>query len=550
MSRILVVIQARLLSTRLPAKTLLPIAGFPVVVLCALRAGNSGLEVLVAIGDDPSNEALAQVLSRHGIAHRLGSEKDVLGRFVRVTADLAPDDVVVRLTADNLFPDGEFLDALLTTFKRQQVSYLGTHSPLDGLPYGLSAEVFTIAVLRRAQETALSDYDREHVTPWIKKEYGGSFISGSKDLQISDHSHLRCTLDTVDDYLRLQRVFAGVQDPLGISWRRLLEKLAALPDSPKMRVPYKVMHGKVHGVMTLGTAQLGMPYGITNFSGQPSVEESVQIVKEAINYGVTFIDTARAYGEAEARLGRILSPNLKDRVTVITKLDPLQGLEPEASPRCVHYAVDASVYGSLRDLAASRLDVLLLHRWEHRYQFGGEIWNRLLVHRDRGVIGTLGASLYEPAEALQALQDPDIGCLQLPLNLLDWRWRQEPLQKILRQKREVMIFVRSALLQGLLVSEPHHWPEIDRLNSVTWVKKLNVMVQRLGRVNKADLCFAYVRAQPWVTSLVVGLETLAQLRENIRLFNTPQLTEEECRQVEAALGGAPEDLLDPRGWRK
>src|SRR2546427_796896 len=133
----LVVIQSRLASTRLPAKALLPLAGRPTVVLCAQRAANSGLPVVIATSDEPTDDAIAAESARAGIACLRGSHDDVLKRFADATQELPDDATIVRLTADNVFPNGAFVEALLGEFHRRRLTYLGTGSPQDGLPYGM-----------------------------------------------------------------------------------------------------------------------------------------------------------------------------------------------------------------------------------------------------------------------------------------------------------------------------------------------------------------------------------------------------------------------------
>jgi spore coat polysaccharide biosynthesis protein SpsF (cytidylyltransferase family)/aryl-alcohol dehydrogenase-like predicted oxidoreductase len=549
MTRVRVVIQARMLSQRLPGKAVLPVAGYPAVALCALRAANRGLDVVVATGEDPSNNPIVESLASQGIAWCRGPDADVLARYVRATGDLPPEALVVRLTADNLFPDGDFLDRLLQAFQSRGLDYLGCHSPLDGLPYGLSAEVFSVAALRESHEAEDSARGREHVTPWLRRQYGGGVWEARKDLLLPDYSHLRCTFDTIEDYLRLRQVFENVADPVGISWRDLVQRLAGLPGSPTSRVPYKVIGGEIHGSLTLGTAQLGMAYGAANLTGPPTFEEAVRMVREAVAHGITSIDTARAYGDGENRLGQILDQGLRRQVTVITKLDPLDGLSARASEKMAICSTDASVYRSCRELNTRRLEVLLLHRWEQRHQHGEAIWRRLLDLREEGVIGELGASVYEPEQAIQALEDEDVKYLQIPFNVLDWRWRSSRFQQKRAARLEVVVHGRSALLQGLLVAGPFRWPSVQGVNPDQWLKKLDYLVAQLGRESRADLCLAYVRGQPWLTSIVVGMETLAQLYDNIRMFQKPALTAEECRVAETLLAGAPEGLLNPRTWR-
>lgn len=157
--------------------------------------------------------------------------------------------------------------------------------------------------------------------------------------------------------------------------------------------------------------------------------------------------------------------------------------------------------------------------------------------------------MYEPDQAIQALEDKDVKYLQIPFNPLDWRWRSSRFQQMRAARPDVVVHGRSAFLQGLLVAGPSLWPSVQGVNPAQWLHKLDELVMQLGRESRADLCLAYVRGQPWLTSIVVGMETLAQLYDNMRLFQNPALAAEECRVVETVLAGAPERLLNPSTWR-
>jgi len=516
------------------------------VVLCARRAANTGLDVVVAIPAAQTDDALADELERNAITHIRGDLEDVLGRFLGATQDLPSGAVVVRLTADNMFPDGAFVQRVVDEFLSRELDYLGTHSPLDGLPYGLSAEVFSVDVLRAAAQSASTAHEREHVTPWIRHNCTTALFS-HENLGIEAQSHLRCTLDSLPDYLCLQQVFAGIDDPINITWADLIARLRTLPNTPVAAVPWSIVQGKVQRRMVLGTVQLGLAYGAANRTGQPSLEAAAEIVQQAIGHGVTCIDTARVYGDAEQRLGLCLQ-GLCDRVTLITKLELPEFPVGQVDRQSVRSAVDASVFASCHALRVQQLDVLMLHRWAHRYQYNGAVWERLLELRDSGVIGQLGASLYTPVEALEAARDPDIACIQIPFNLLDWRWRDAGLQQALRVRTDLVVHARSALLQGILAGGVECWPNIAGLRAQDIIDQLDSLVVQLNRQDRADLCLAYVRAHTWITSTVVGVETQRQLLRNIDLFQQPMLTQDECARVEKTLVNLPEDLLNPSRW--
>jgi len=544
-----IVIQARLSSSRLPAKALLPLKGMPVAVLCALRAANRGGEVVVATSTDPSDDVLAGKFSEYSIRVVRGPLNDVLERFALATSDLAASDLVVRLTADNVVPDGEFIDRLVQEFRSAKVDYLGTHAPVDGLPYGLSAEVFTARILREAAASARTGEEREHVTPWIRRHGTCRFVSSAMLLLEKRHGHLRCTIDSLEDYVQLAKLFNELNADLAkIGWRELIEALARASKAPDSRIPIRVnKSGQSWGVLSLGTAQIGMPYGAANKTGQPSRDEAMRIIHVAIDHGITFIDTARAYGAAESRVGAALNSGYRGRATVITKLDTLATLADEATEADAARAVDASVFRSCRELGVQHLDVLMLHRWTHRRQFREKVWERLLELREEGVIGTLGTSVSSPPEAIDALGDRNVGHIQLPYNPLDWRWNSGLFLEAREKRMDVSIHARSVYLQGILVSDASTWPK-GSADPGEWIGRLDQAVGKLKRKSRADLCMAYAIGAPWVTTVLVGAETEQQLRDNLSLALRPPLEPDERTYIQALMGRAPELLLNPAMW--
>lgn len=548
--RCLVVVQARLASTRLPAKALLPLGGMPSFVLCARRAANAGLGVVLATSVEATDHALVDAARAAGIQVIRGAHDDVLARFAAACADLPDDALVVRLTADNPLPDGAFISMLVSRFRQLEVDYLGTSSPVDGLPYGLSAEVFTASVLRRAQAHAVSGSDREHVTPWMRREARSAIYR--HDDAAPGWSRLRCTLDTFEDYLRLQRLFATEPDPTDVAWPVLVERLERLSGATEPRCPFRIgTDGDVQSTLALGTAQLGLPdYGIANRAGLPADDAAAALLDDAVEAGVTWIDTARAYGLAEDRIGRLLSPGQRARVRIVTKLDPMSHVEAEASARRVRDAVDASVFHSLHALRALSLDTLLLHRWAHRNVWGGAAWERLLELQSGGLIDRLGASVSSVDEAMAALSDPAISHIQCPVNLVDARWRAPGFLAAVASRPEVTVHARSVLLQGLLTLPAERWPDVPGYDRVCLAKVLDDAVVRHRRQDRVGLCLAYVRSLPWVHSIVVGMETLDQLRLNLAGFLRPALSADELADIERRLPVLPETVLDPSRWSR
>jgi len=226
----------------------------------------------------------------------------------------------------------------------------------------------------------------------------------------------------------------------------------------------------------------------------------------------------------------------------------LASLSARANRAIVEAAVDASIQQSCEALGANRLNTVLLHRWQHHDAWEGAAWRRLLALRDRGTIGALGASLNTPTEALQALKDPDIKSLQIPFNLLDQRWRSKEIRQALAARPDVVVSARSVFLQGVLLSDAANWPSAGNYDANAYVRTLQQFTKRFERQSVADLCVAYVRAQDWICSLVVGCETPDQLKRNLEIFCLPPLKREQCAELEERVPEAPESLLNPSQW--
>jgi aryl-alcohol dehydrogenase-like predicted oxidoreductase len=281
--------------------------------------------------------------------------------------------------------------------------------------------------------------------------------------------------------------------------------------------------GYRQSALVLGTAQLGGAYGIANRTGVPGPAAVAGILAAARELGVTHLDTARAYGESEQRIGAV-----EHGLSVITKVAP-------GGP--VRTSVDAS-RAALRRVGP--MTILL-----HRAADAGDCWADLRSCLDSGEADRIGVSVQSPDELRRVLDLPDLGYVQLPGNILDRRW----LDADLGGRPDLVVTVRSAYLQGLLVAGTAvTWPNLPDAERDAVVATLDKLAADLGREGRADLCVAYLLSLPWVTSLVVGAETEAQLRANAALIDREPLTEAGRGQVLGALPEMPVELLDPSRW--
>lgn len=537
----IVVLQARTSSSRLPAKVLLPLAGMPIAVLSALRAANTGREVVAATSCRSDDDELATLLRKHGIRVHRGSLDNVLQRLVDAAAGHPDDTVFVRLTADNVFPDGALIDEIVADFLARGVGHLACNGEHSGLPYGVSCEVTRLGHLREAARADLSAADQEHVTPYVIRKFGAAWFD---KYRATGRGHFRCTIDNYDDYVNVQRVFSGLEDPVRAPLSELIRRLD--------QGLYQPLSAEPATGLVVGGAQLGMHYGIANSRGMPHREQSAFILKTAIANGAAWVDTARAYGSSEAVVGEVLEGGWAARARVVTKLALLDDIPADADKALVEARVDASVFESCTRLRVQRLDTLLLHRASHLHLWEGAAWKRLVQLRDEGVIHALGVSVQGPMEAELALRVPEVTLLQLPYNLLDWRW--DGLKEVIaarKRKQPLLVHLRSVLLQGLLCSRAEaHWLRAHVPNPRPVWAWMESEGAKYGCTDVADLCLRFARSQPWCDGLVLGMETAEQVEANIRYFATPLLDGSALEELERTRPRLPEQTLNPARWLK
>jgi spore coat polysaccharide biosynthesis protein SpsF len=209
-SEVVVVLQARMGSVRLPGKALAPIDGLPILSICLQRllAGRVG-RVVLATTASAEDDCLAREASKLDVEAIRGSSHDVLSRFlqaVRVTG--AP--FVVRATADNPAVDIDAARRGLDTLERWRVDYCCER----GLPVGAVVEVFRASALIDAGCRATSGPDREHVTTYIRREVGRYRVAAPDAPEGLRRPDLRLTVDTAED-LEFVRTLAGtLPEPL------------------------------------------------------------------------------------------------------------------------------------------------------------------------------------------------------------------------------------------------------------------------------------------------------------------------------------------------
>ena len=148
--------------------------------------------------------------------------------------------------------------------------------------------------------------------------------------------------------------------------------------------------------IVLGSAQFGLPYGISNENGKTDEEEVFLILSEAVKLGITYLDTAPSYGNSEEVLGKVGLKNWN----IVSKLPSIPKLEGD-----IRGWIFRSVASSLEKLKVPYLQGLMMHRPLDLLGTNGEkIYDSLLELKKQGLVKELGISVYSPEEIISIIR--------------------------------------------------------------------------------------------------------------------------------------------------
>ncbi|MDP2127604.1 MAG: aminotransferase class III-fold pyridoxal phosphate-dependent enzyme [Pseudohongiella sp.] len=225
--KIVAVVQARMGSTRLPGKVMRPVGGVPMIELLLQRLSKATEvdQIVVATSFAQVNQPLVDHVRKLGFACDQGSENDVLDRFVQAAAKHHAD-VVVRITGDCPLVDPDLVDEVIRGFKNTGADYFTNTNP-PTYPDGLDIEVFSFRALEQASKVTQEPFDREHVTPYLRRP--GNFKTAGMQHE-RDYSGLRWTVDELADFVVIEKVFQYFHPRTDFTWTDVLALHMAQPE--------------------------------------------------------------------------------------------------------------------------------------------------------------------------------------------------------------------------------------------------------------------------------------------------------------------------------
>jgi spore coat polysaccharide biosynthesis protein SpsF len=226
-THIVAIIQARMLSSRLPGKIMLPLEGRPLLQYQVerLRQSRHINELCVATVDSIDCDPIAKLCDEIGTHVVRGDENDVLSRFIKCADELKPD-YIVRVTSDCPLIDPALVDKVIDEYFDGGWDFCAPDIP-NSLPRGVDFEVFSADLLYQTDREATEKFQREHVAPFIYKQTDRFKCHWPKGGRGESY---RFCVDTPEDYYLVVKLAAALRDDETYGWEDVVDVLDAHPD--------------------------------------------------------------------------------------------------------------------------------------------------------------------------------------------------------------------------------------------------------------------------------------------------------------------------------
>jgi aryl-alcohol dehydrogenase-like predicted oxidoreductase len=268
----------------------------------------------------------------------------------------------------------------------------------------------------------------------------------------------------------------------------------------------------------LGTVELGLNYGIKkpgNFN-KPDEKHSIYLLHKAADMGINLFDTAPSYGSSEELLGKAFIN--KKNCVIATKIN----IPPEDEN--IERYIQSSLIKSCKKLQKKYLDIVQVHNATFNTFFNTDLFEILIKEKQKGNIQLIGASVYEPENALAAIDSGMIDVLQIAYNILDQRMNEKVLDKA--ESEGIGIISRSVYLKGVLTERVNYLPEhCEPLKRTVENLKNKIDLPSWDDLSRFALRFALSNSQ--IDSVLVGVCSEAELDFALNTFNKGELTDNE-----------------------
>ena len=307
---------------------------------------------------------------------------------------------------------------------------------------------------------------------------------------------------------------------------------------------YITAKGQTLSRFSLGTVQIGMTYGLGEHKAKPSEEAAYALLDQAMDLGIDNLDTANNYGDAEEVIGRWMSKRRAENKScpwVVTKIGPMK----HGSFDILRDDILRQTEGCCKNLGTETLDCLMLHNFEDYEQDPDAVRKVFEEMKSQQMFKYSAISAYSRHD-YGMIADSGFDATQIPLNVFDWcQIENGGMEKL--AKADMMVFIRSVFLQGLVFHTPE---DLDHRMEfcVPYLRRYLELCAEF-EVSPAVLALSFVLSVPGVTTAVLGCDTPQQAVDNCTLFDqTIALSEDQMKLLHDAFHNIDPRVINPGCW--
>ena len=261
--------------------------------------------------------------------------------------------------------------------------------------------------------------------------------------------------------------------------------------------------------ISIGTAQFGKKYGISNISGKTKKSEISKILQIAKQNNISLIDTAQNYLNVENILG---SYNLND-FKISTKISEIENVKMEINNDFIY----KKMIQSLQDLRIKKIDTIFLHNTNDLLsKKGDKYFDDLVRLKKNKLVNKIGITVYSIEEISEIISNFDIDVVQCPFNIFDNRLVESGMYNKL-VKKKIEIEVRSIFLQGLLLMSAEKIPSQFQYFQNQF--KLWFDFLKENQISQLDACINFIKRFKKIKRVIIGVENSKQFLDIIKSFN-------------------------------
>lgn len=237
---IVCLIQARMMSTRLPSKVMMKIRKIPIIehIMLSLNESSRINQKVVITTTNYQDDILVEYLKKNNYLYFRGSEKDVLERYISA-AEKYNADLVVRITADCPLIDPEIVDKVIEKAVKTGADYT-SNTIRRTYPDGHDVEVIRYPILKKIHSITTDQADREHVTRYILNNLTKFNIASVETLPSFEHPDWRITLDNIEDFVLIKKIFESFPENHIIKYNDIINLFMEKPELLSINSKYSL----------------------------------------------------------------------------------------------------------------------------------------------------------------------------------------------------------------------------------------------------------------------------------------------------------------------